>query len=104
MLGDVEPLELSVFEPLVGQTFVCSLKDTDLQFEAVLTEAKPIKSAKVNEDDRDPFALNFKFPPEAEIDQASFDLRAASGQEFPSVFLVAADADETGRNMNASFA
>ena len=97
-------LELSTFEPMVGQTFTCSPIGTDVEIEAVLTEVRLIKSAKLHEDDRDPFALTFKFPPELGIDQANFHLKAASGEEFDMVFLVTVRADESEWIMDASFA
>ena len=98
-----EQLQLSDFDGLVNETFVFSLAGVEEKVEGVLIKAEPLKAGSPPSAKRDPFVLDFKFPPNANIGQCMFQVETAKGAPLPPMFLVPRGNDEDGWYMDATF-
>ena len=103
MLESKKHLELADFDGLVNETFVFSLEGVEQKVEGVLIKAEPMKSGTAPGVAREPFSLEFKFPPGADIGQCLLQAKTAKGEAFPPMFLVPRGADEVGWYMEAIF-
>ena len=89
-----EHLELSDFEGLLNEKFVFGIEGVEQTVEGELVKARPIKSDKAPGFERDPFGLQFRFPPDANIGQCTF-LTEHEKIGRIAIFLVPIDNDET---------
>lgn len=98
-------LALSDFDSLVNETLVFSLAGIERKFEGVLIKAEPIRSGSRQgaPGKRDPFVLDFKFPPDANIEQCLFQVETSKGEKLPPMFLIPRASDEDGWYMDATF-
>lgn len=101
----LDELELSRFEPLVGQAFDLLLED-DQRVKLELTEAGPVGELSARQaaelGKRVPFSLLFRGPAELSLPQAIRTLRHAEIGEL-SLFLVQLDRSEEASLFEAVF-
>lgn len=88
-------LQHSDFEGLVNETFAVTVEGREEAIEAELIEAELLNSQTAPGVERKPFALQFRLPPEAGLDQGTFKLRHERLEEV-ALFLVPISADESG--------
>jgi hypothetical protein len=102
MIEEKKWVELSDFAGLTGEMFIFSIDGVDEHAEGELCEAKPIGSATAPGVEREPFSLEFKFRPGADLGQSVYQVRTKSGQKFPPLFLVPSASNEEGWYMHVT--
>ncbi len=96
-------LKLTDFEDLVGNTFVFSLEGVEQKLEGVLSRAKALAPNGFPDALRDPFRLEFRFAPDANLGQCVFQVESPSGEALPPMLLVPRAGGEDGWIMDADF-
>ena len=96
-----ESLKLSDFEDLVGESFIISMEGVEQTAKGVLIKAGPIDSETIPDAEREPFVLDFKFPPGSDFGQGLFQIARIGGRSYPPLFLVPRANDEDGWYMDS---
>lgn len=100
---EIQLLELSEFDAHVGEVFVFGIEGVAEKAEAILIKAVHNGSGKDPNIQREPFTLDFRFPPGANLGQGVFEVETAAGKKFPPIFLVPYAEDQDGWYMTSNF-